>query len=234
MDPARAKSYLMELSRQRQTIRRLNEHLTEIQSRMGASSPRLQEEHVRKSRVYDSLERAAVQAADLKQEIQERTLNYWIRREEIIERICAALGKEREFLGERYHAFPPAARLAEKGADFYAELGAGYRDAYLAATSERIAAEGIEHLFPLPTPKLKKQLLTYIGIGPKVADCISLFGFGRRECFPVDTWIEKLYREDFGGTLKDRNRINAYFCELFGDDAGYMQQYLFYAKRENM
>ena len=89
-------------------------------------------------------------------------------------------------------------------------------------------------LYPLPTPQLKKQLTTYTGIGPKVADCISLFGFGRRESFPVDTWIEKLYREDFGGTLKDRNKINAYFCNLFGEDAGYMQQYLFYAKRENM
>ena len=152
----------------------------------------------------------------------------------IIERICRALGEEREFMGEKYYAFPSAGAMAKEGAEFYKQLGAGYRDAYLAATSERIAAEGIEHLFPLPTPQLKKQLLTYIGIGPKVADCISLFGFGRRECFPVDTWIEKLYREDFGGALKDRNRINAYFCELFGDDAGYMQQYLFYAKRENM
>lgn len=152
----------------------------------------------------------------------------------IIERICRALGEEREFMGEKYYAFPSAGAMAKEGAEFYKQLGAGYRDAYLAATSERIAAEGIDHLFPLPTPQLKKQLLTYIGIGPKVADCISLFGFGRRECFPVDTWIEKLYREDFGGTLKDRNRINAYFCELFGDDAGYMQQYLFYAKRKNM
>lgn len=71
-------------------------------------------------------------------------------------------------------------------------------------------------------------------MGPKVSDCISLFGFGRRACFPVDTWIEKLYREDFGGTLKNRDRINRYFCELFGEDAGYMQQYLFYAKREGL
>ena len=152
----------------------------------------------------------------------------------IIERICEKLGEEREFMGEKYHAFPSSAALAAQGAPFYKQLGAGYRDNYLAATSARIAAEGIEMLYPLPTPQLKKQLTTYTGIGPKVADCISLFGFGRRESFPVDTWIEKLYREDFGGTLKDRNKINAYFCNLFGEDAGYMQQYLFYAKRVNM
>ena len=89
-------------------------------------------------------------------------------------------------------------------------------------------------MYGLPTPQLKRELTTYTGVGPKVADCISLFGFGRRESFPVDTWIEKIYREDFGGTLKDRNKINAYFCGLFGENAGYMQQYLFYAKREGM
>ena len=152
----------------------------------------------------------------------------------IIERICSALGEEKEFLGEKYRAFPTSAALATKPAEFYKALGAGYRDAYLAATSRRIAEEGIERLYPLPTPALRKELTRYTGIGPKVADCISLFGFGRRESFPVDTWIEKLYREDFGGTLKDRNKINAYFTDLFGEDAGYMQQYLFYAKRENM
>lgn len=152
----------------------------------------------------------------------------------IIERICRALGEEGEFLGEKYYAFPSSAALAGAGADFYKSIGAGYRDEYLAKTSSRIAAEGIGELFTLATPELKRRLLTYIGIGPKVADCISLFGFARRECFPVDTWIEKLYREDFGGTLKDRNKINAYFCELFGQNAGYMQQYLFYAKRENL
>ena len=152
----------------------------------------------------------------------------------IIERICSALGEEREFMSEKYRTFPNSAALAAAGAPFFKHLGAGYRYEYLAKTSARIAKEGIGMLYPLPTAKLKKELLTYTGIGPKVADCISLFGFGRRESFPVDTWIEKLYREDFGGTLKDRNKINAYFCGLFGEDAGYMQQYLFYAKRENM
>ncbi|MCD8372148.1 MAG: hypothetical protein LUD27_02475 [Clostridia bacterium] len=151
----------------------------------------------------------------------------------IIERICSSLGEEREFSGEKYYTFPSSKALSSAGKDFFRQLGAGYRDDYLAKTSARVAAEGIDGLYKLGSRELKARLLTYTGIGPKVADCISLFGFGRRECFPVDTWIEKLYREDFGGTLKDRNKINEYFCNLFGENAGYMQQYLFYAKREN-
>ena len=52
----------------------------------------------------------------------------------IIERICRALGEEREFMGEKYYAFPSARAMAKEGAEFYKQLGAGYRDAYLAAT----------------------------------------------------------------------------------------------------
>ncbi|MCD8308431.1 MAG: hypothetical protein LUD19_01155 [Clostridia bacterium] len=152
----------------------------------------------------------------------------------IIERLCSALGEEREFMGEKYYAFPTTEKLAQMPAEFYKSIGAGYRDSYLAETSRKIAAEGIRELYTLGSAELKKKLTAYTGIGPKVADCISLFGFGKRECFPVDTWMEKLYRDDFGGTLKDRNKINLYFCGLFGEYAGYMQQYLFYAKRENM
>ncbi len=152
----------------------------------------------------------------------------------IIEKICRALGERREFLGKEYYAFPFAAALASKPPEFYKTLGAGYRDVFLSNTSKRIADEGIDFLDKLSTPELKKQLLTYLGIGPKVADCISLFGFHRTDSFPVDTWIEKLYREDFSGTLTSRDKINAYFCQMFGEDSGLVQQYLFYAKRGNL
>jgi len=150
----------------------------------------------------------------------------------IIGRICLALGEEKEFMGEKYYSFPRAAVLAEKGADFYKALGAGYRDEFISSTAKRISEEGISRLKGLSTPDLKKALLTYKGIGPKVADCAALFGFGRTDSFPVDTWLARVYAEDFSGGLTDRNKITAYFEGLFGEYSGYMQQYLFYAKRE--
>lgn len=151
----------------------------------------------------------------------------------IIARICEALGDKREFAGREYRTFPTAAALATKDAAFYRSIGAGYRDTFLAETSRRIAEEGIEDLKGLDAPELRKRLLTYRGIGPKVADCVCLFGYGKAVSFPVDTWVEKIYREDFGGTLKNREKINAYFTSLFGEYSGYVQQYLFYGKREN-
>jgi N-glycosylase/DNA lyase len=151
----------------------------------------------------------------------------------IISRICAGLGDKKAFAGENYFTFPKSYALAQKDAEYYKSLGAGYRDKFLAETSKRICREGIDNLYNLDGASLKKQLLTYLGIGDKVADCICLFGFGKADSFPVDTWIEKIYREDFGGTLTDRKKINAYFTSLFGEYSGYVQQYLFYAKRIN-
>lgn len=150
----------------------------------------------------------------------------------IIERVCSAFGEEKEFMGEKYFAFPSSSALAQKDAAFYKAAGAGYRDEFLSATAKRIEKEGISNLYGLSTAELKKELLTYKGVGPKVADCAALFGFGRTDSFPVDTWMEKVYKDDFGGKETDRKKITAYFEDIFGDYSGYMQQYLFYAKRE--
>lgn len=152
----------------------------------------------------------------------------------IISRICESLGEKRGFSGEEYFTFPTSEKLAAVGKEFFKECGCGYRDGYLAETSARVLKEGLTHLNGLSTPDLKKALLTYKGVGGKVADCISLFGFSRRDSFPVDVWIEKVYNEDFAGTLTDRNKITEYFQNLFGADAGYIQQYLFYGKRQNL
>ncbi|MGN0807082.1 MAG: DNA glycosylase [Candidatus Coproplasma sp.] len=152
----------------------------------------------------------------------------------IISAICREIGEEREFMGEKYYTFPTAAKMAKKDAAFYKSLGAGYRDKFLFETACRIATEGIDHLKGLNYDSLRKTLLSYKGVGGKVADCISLFGFKKTDSFPVDTWIEKLYREDFNGNLTDRNKIATYFTSLFGEYSGYVQQYLFYFKRQNL
>lgn len=150
----------------------------------------------------------------------------------IIEKICEGLGEKRNDFGG-FYTFPSSAVLSSAGAEFFRKCGAGYRDTYLAETSKRIFEEGLSCLDSLKGEALRKKLLTYKGIGGKVADCIALFGF-RQTCFPVDTWIEKIYKEDFGGTFTDREKIAKYFVSLFGEYSGYIQQYLFYGKRLNL
>jgi len=150
----------------------------------------------------------------------------------IIDRLCNALGGERTIGDITYRTFPKAAQIAQKPVDFYKSIGLGYRASYLPAVADALLGGfDIEAAKSLSTADLKKELVKLKGVGPKVADCVLLFGFNRADSFPVDTWIEKLYRENFGGTLTDRNAITKYFTDAFGDNAGYFQQYMFHYKR---
>ena len=77
----------------------------------------------------------------------------------------------------------------------------------------------------------EKELLKIRGIGKKVANCIMLFGFYKSDSFPVDTWIEKVYKENLNGKLTNREKISSELVYKFKDLSGYIQQYVFYYKR---
>jgi len=149
----------------------------------------------------------------------------------IIEKICFSLGEKKQFCGEEYFCFPSALKLSEAGKDFFKSVGAGYRDSYLYETAKKISEEGISHLDSLKGEELKRALMRYKGVGGKVADCAALFGFKDTSRFPVDTWLEKVYIEDFHGREKSRGKMTEYFESLFGEYSGYIQQYMFHAKR---
>lgn len=151
----------------------------------------------------------------------------------IIERTCETLGQKRTIDGYEYYSFPSAEILAKCDEEFYKSLGYGYRARYMVEVSNAIVNGEInlDKIANLPTEELKKCLVSLKGVGGKVADCIALFGYHRVDSFPVDTWIERLYKEDFKGELADRKKITEWFLNEFKDNSGYVQQYLFYYKR---
>lgn len=150
--------------------------------------------------------------------------------QKIIERLCEA-GEEIKFDGAVYHAFPTAQCLAEKPFKFFASLGAGYRDKFLYKITRELKGIDLNEKATLSTKELRKWLISLSGVGPKVADCILLFGFGRMDVFPVDTWVEQVYNTLFFEGKKNREQIALYFVNRFGDLSGYAQQYLFYSAR---
>ncbi len=146
--------------------------------------------------------------------------------------LCEKLGKRVEFLGERF-AFPTPQALANAPLEILKEAGLGYRCSYVSECAKRVANGEIDlsYLKTLPTLQLKQELCKIKGVGEKVANCIALFGFSRFDSFPVDTWIEKVYLQDFKGKATSREKITQYFLNLFGDNSGIIQQYLFNYKR---
>ena len=149
--------------------------------------------------------------------------------QKIVEKMCE-LG---ESIDNEYRAFPSAKVLAEQPSEYFKSLGAGYRDKYLEEASKLLAKTNLEEIKKLPDDKLYKWLLSIKGVGPKVASCIMLFGFHRTGSFPVDTWIEKVYREYFYDGEKTRPQISQYLQAKFGVMSGIVQQYLFYYFRSS-
>ncbi len=147
----------------------------------------------------------------------------------ILSRLCDGLGEERD----GYHAFPTAQAMAEKSADYYAAIGAGYRAPYLAETA-RAVADGFDLSKPatLSGDEANRYLCTLKGVGPKVADCILLFAYHKSDVFPVDTWIRKVYK-DMTGKEAGNGEIRKYLVSTYGELSGYAQQYLFFSKRES-
>ncbi len=146
----------------------------------------------------------------------------------IIEKICAFCGKD---MGE-YYAFPTLDQLMTCEVSDFKAFGAGYRADYLYKVCRQLKDISLDNLREMDTMSLRKSLCTLMGVGPKVADCILLFGLGRKDVFPVDTWIMKVYKDIFNGGLTNREQISKFLVDCFKDLSGYAQQYLFYYKRE--
>ena len=174
----------------------------------------------------------------LKQNLFETIISFIISANNNIKRIQGIIERISEHFGTKkdcFFAFPTLEQLKNATQEYYKSLGAGYRSAYLVKVVGQLENKQFDlyHLKELPTPILRKKLISLAGVGPKVADCILLFGFGRKDVFPVDTWIEKVYNEQ-NSIKRTREQIAQYYVDKFKNLSGYAQQYFFYNKRENV
>ena len=174
----------------------------------------------------------------LRQDREEMLFSFLISQNNNIPRIKKAvnslaekLGNKKSFNGHDYYTFPTAKKLNLQTEEFFKEVGLGYRSSYMKTVSEWVNSGQMQGLENLSREEVKQALMQIKGVGEKVADCVCLFGFSFTESFPVDVWIEKIYREDFCGNLTNRSKITEFFLNEFKGDAGYFQQYLFYYKR---
>jgi N-glycosylase/DNA lyase len=109
----------------------------------------------------------------------------------------------------------------------------GFRARYIHQTAQFIAARPgwLEETEHLPYAEAKTRLCELPGVGEKVADCVLLFGAGRLEAFPVDTWIIKAMARRYGLDGWTPTQISHFGRTHFGAHAGLAQQYLFAYER---
>jgi N-glycosylase/DNA lyase len=128
------------------------------------------------------------------------------------------------------HAFPERRRLAKASIGHLAKLGLGYRAKYVHAVCEEIDEDAIRLMMKRRYEDLRKDLIELPGVGEKVADCVSLFGFGRLESFPIDVWIERALKRLYG-QKGSYSMLRHFAARRFGQYAGYAQEYIYHNER---
>ncbi|KAI0333480.1 DNA glycosylase [Cubamyces sp. BRFM 1775] len=154
---------------------------------------------------------------------------------------------------ETYHPFPsPSALAAPDVSARLRALGFGYRADFIQRTAAMlVAAHGVDRnprtlmepseewlltLRRLSTAEARAELLKFVGVGRKVADCILLMSLDKREVIPVDTHVHQIAAKHYGlkGGSKTTNmtpklydEVSNKLANVWGEYAGWAHSVLF-------
>ncbi|WP_407412248.1 DNA glycosylase [Methanobrevibacter sp.] len=123
----------------------------------------------------------------------------------------------------------------ESCTDNLKNCGVGYRAPYMRKASELFTDEmDLHDISKMSYDEAFESILKVPGVGPKVADCILLYGFNFREAFPSDVWIKRIVSHlYFDGKDISVAKVREFGMEEFGKNAGYVQLYLFHYARKS-
>lgn len=153
-----------------------------------------------------------------------------------IKRMCALLAERHGTdVAPGYRRLPTWTGLATIPEKKLRACLLGFRAKYIHGTAQYLAARPgwLEETESLPYVAAKARLLELPGVGEKVADCVLLFGAGRLEAFPVDTWVLKSLARRYGLTGWNPAQVAHFGRAHFGPLAGLAQQYLFAWERKH-
>ena len=143
----------------------------------------------------------------------------------MVESVCDTFGRD---LGER-RAFPSPKQILDKR-DEICICRLGFREERFIELAESVENGTIdpEAIGEMDYAECVSTLMTINGVGPKVADCVALFGYGHLEAFPVDARISKCLNDMYG--VSGSYKVMAEFGrKKFGRYAGYAQEFLYHS-----
>lgn len=140
-----------------------------------------------------------------------------------LDHISRRYGKKIVFNDKEYYLFPDRSDLMNATPKDLREVKCGFRDQYI---YDLIHSElDVDSIDNMTTKEALDYLTSYKGIGIKVASCILLFSYKKRDVFPVDTWVKKYYKENYN--IEGIDNINNYVVNKYGDYSGVVLQYIF-------
>lgn len=152
-----------------------------------------------------------------------------------IKQMCALLAERHGMsIAPGHHRLPTWAELADIPEKHLRACLLGFRAKYIHGTAKFIARHPgwLEETEQLPYAEAKARLIELPGVGEKVADCVLLFGAGKLEAFPVDTWVLKSLARRYGLDDWKPAQVAHFGRTHFGPLAGLAQQYLFAWERK--
>ncbi len=153
---------------------------------------------------------------------------------EMVQSLSKEFGKTITIENKTYSSFPTPKELSDVTEEELKDLKLGYRASYVVKTMDMITNDSYNIELPSDVTAARKQLKNYTGVGPKVADCVLLYGGGFHSVVPVDVWIERAAKEYYPDISNNgRENIARNLEKQFGDYAGFAQAYLFHYMRMN-
>ncbi len=143
-----------------------------------------------------------------------------------VEALCECGEPKTDSRGRGYRAFPTPAPVAALSGEELKACRLGYRCGYVHEAAVA-AAEGKLDLNALRNADEKdtlRALTELLGVGVKVASCVSLFGLHHLNAFPKDVWIKRILENEYP---------EGYPFEAYAPYNGVYQQYMFAFYREN-
>lgn len=136
-----------------------------------------------------------------------------------IESICEKFGEHAgEYDGKEYYSIPSPEKLASLTIEDLAPCRLGYRAPYLVKMAQQFVDRGGPDVVEAELKNAEdpiQALQQFCGIGPKVAACISLFGLGRMDAFPIDVWMRRVMNRLYDIDEKDVKAMKDYAKKAF-------------------
>ena len=145
--------------------------------------------------------------------------------------ISYKFGDKVMFLDKEYYLFPSIDKLSKISLDEFRECKVGFRDRYLVDIISDIVENrlNVNYIFEMNSEDSLRYLMSFRGIGMKVASCILLFAYGKYDVYPIDTWVKKYMDTNYG--IKDEKKIKEFCKEKYGKYSGLAIQYMFNGMR---
>lgn len=153
----------------------------------------------------------------------------------LVEGLSHKYGRPIQYGGRTLYTFPRPEELQGVTCEDLAPIRCGYRASYIVDAVEKVMGGRVDPktLRSLSYQEGIRKLMEIKGVGPKVADCILLYGAGKYESYPVDVWVKRVTESIYMKRDATAAEIKKRADDLWGDLAGFAQQYLFYYAREN-